>query len=404
MSGLDLNSVPGFNAITSATGGLSSILTSLTGAIGQSWDIQESSYGHNGKQVLFHVFKSATDFNAAVGDVQDTGGHRKVAIVFPYQDGQSTDDLGREGEAFDFNILLFGQNYKAQYKKLLKEFDNPTPGTLMHPVRGKMSVVAHHWTVVHASEKRQAVAIRVRFIEHSFSVNYSTIPVSKTVPSALTTAIGFLSTISKVLTAVQSIEFVARSTINLVSSLIAGYQSGYTNSLTQLNQTFNPTGSSSIPTLQPTIAGQDQSVYTVAGSANDAFQATSPLVAAQSQQLTAALASQQAVDSVSALTASLADIVATIEEIEGGQGSLIFYDQVLAMKQSIISLQDLLNIGLQTSNNTVVTFLTPRDMSVREVCFASGLSPDDSYDVEVLNPSLLSMNFIPKGTIVQVPT
>lgn len=404
MSGFDLNTIPGFEAITSLTGGLGGLLGSLTGAIAQNWDIQEASYGHNGKQILFHVFKSSTDYNAAVGDVHDASGHRKIPIVFPYQDGQSSDDLGRKGEVFEFNVLIFGPQYKAQYQKLLKELNDPTPGTLIHPVRGSLTVAAEEWDVVHASDKRQAVALKIRFIEHSFSVDYSTIPASKNVPSALTTALGFLSLISKVLTAAQSIEFVAKNTTNLVAALIGQYQTGYTATLSQLNQTFNPNSNAAIPTLLPTVAGQDPSVYTLAGSANDAFQATSPLVASQSVQLTAALASQQAVDSVAALCTLLNTYVTQIEATEQGQGALIFYDQVISMKQSIIALQEMLEVGLQTSSNTVVTYKLPRDMSVREVCFANGLFPDNSYDLEVLNPQLLSVNLIPKGTIVQVPT
>lgn len=400
----DLNTIPGFDALTSLTGGLGGLLGSLTGAIAQNWDIQESSYGHNGKQILFHVFKTSTDYNAAVGDVHDTSGHRKIPIIFPYQDGQSSDDLGRKGEVFEFNVVIFGPQYKSQYTKLLKELNDPTPGTLIHPVRGSLTVAAEEWDVTHASDQKQAVTLKIRFIEHSFSVDYSTIPVSKNVPSALTTALGFLSLISKVLTAVQSIEFVAKNTTNLVAALIGGYQTGYTATLSQLNQTFNPNSNAALPTLLPTVAGQDPSVYTVAGSANDAFQATSPLVDAQSVQLTAALASQQAVDSVAALCALLNTYVEQIEATEQGQGALIFYDQIISMKQSIIALQEMLEVGLQTSSNTVVTYKLPRDMSVREVCFANGLFPDNSYDLEVLNPQLLSVNLIPKGTIVQVPT
>lgn len=400
----DLNTIPGFDALTSLTGGLGGLLGSLTGAIAQNWDIQESSYGHNGKQILFHVFKTSTDYNAAVGDVHDTSGHRKIPIIFPYQDGQSSDDLGRKGEVFEFNVVIFGPQYKSQYTKLLKELNDPTPGTLIHPVRGSLTVAAEEWDVTHASDQKQAVTLKIRFIEHSFSVDYSTIPVSKNVPSALTTALGFLSLISKVLTAVKSIEFVAKNTTNLVAALIGGYQTGYTATLSQLNQTFNPNSNAALPTLLPTVAGQDPSVYTVAGSANDAFQATSPLVDAQSVQLTAALASQQAVDSVAALCALLNTYVEQIEATEQGQGALIFYDQIISMKQSIIALQEMLEVGLQTSSNTVVTYKLPRDMSVREVCFANGLFPDNSYDLEVLNPQLLSVNLIPKGTIVQVPT
>jgi len=143
----------------------------------------------------------------------------------------------------------------------------------------------------------------------------------------------------------------------------------------------------------------------VASSPNNAFSGTGSVNASQgSSQLTAALASQQAVDMVSALRTTLESSIEQIEASENGQGALIYFDQILLLKQSANSMQSVLELGLQTSSNTVITYKTPRDMSVREVCFANGLTPDNSYDIEVLNPDLLSLNLIPMGTIVQVPT
>lgn len=402
---------PGQSSVNSAAagvGGISSLLTSLTGAIGNSWDIDEGSYGHNGVQILFHVFKTAVDnFSAAVDSVQDNAGNRKIPLIFPYVDGQSTDHLGRKGESFDINILIFGPNYKAQYKKLIQEFVKPNPGRLIHPVRGIIAVVPEDWVVTHSSDKKQAVALRVRFIEHSFFVNYSAIQVNLTVPSALTAAIAFISQIAKGLALVQSLAFIASNTRNLVTALLSNYQAGYTDLLGQLNQTFNPDNSLSIPGLNPLVAGQSNQTFGVAASFSDVFSGTGALTQAQSgqsQQLTAALSTEQAIDSVRALRTSLESQIEQIEATEQGQGALIFYDQILLLKQSAQSMVDVLNTGIQTSKNTIITYMTPRDMSVREVCFANGLTPDDSYDVEVLNPQLLSMNLIPKGTIVQVPT
>lgn len=405
---LDLNTINGF---ASLTGDVSSLLTSISGAIGGTWNIQEASYGHNGKQILFHVFKSSANYNAAVDHVQDSGGHRKIPIVFPYQDGQSTDDLGREGESFDFNILIHGPNYKAQYQKLLAEFNDPTPGTLIHPIKGKITVVAQSWIQTHMSSTKQAVALKVRFLEHSFSVDYSVADVAKNVPSALTSAISFISTISSAITFAQSIAFVASNTRNLVAAILQGYLKSYTANLNRLNQTFNGSGAvtgiggSLIPGLAPTVSGQDSGVFPVAASPNSAFNGTGTTVDAQgSQQLNSALASQQAIDSIAALRVLLNSYILQIEATEDNQGSLIFYDTILSLKESAVSIQSVLELGLQTSNNTVVTYKTPREMSAREVCFANGLSPDNSYDIEVLNPSLLSLNLIPRGTIVQVPT
>lgn len=398
----NLNTQSGLDALASA----SSALTSLAGAISKEWDIDEGSYGHDGNQILFHVFKTATDnFDAAVDQVQDTAGRRKIPLIFPYTDGQSTDDIGRNGEMFDINVLIFGTKYKNQYKALLKELNDPRPGNLIHPVRGKITVAAADWVTTHSSDKKQAVALRIRFIEHSFSVSFSSIPDSKDVSSALTSAIAFIASIANAVTLVQSIGFIAANTINLVSALLGKNGSDYADTLSKLNQTFNPNTQGLIPGLSPTVAGQDPTLFNVAGSPGSTFAGTQSVQTAQaSQQLTSALAAQQAIDTVAALRTSIASSITQIAATEAGQGSLIFYDQILLLKQSIVSITNVLNLGLQSSNNQIINYMTPRDMSVREVCFANGLRPDSSYDVEILNPGLLSMNMIPKGTLVQVPT
>jgi prophage DNA circulation protein len=393
--------------VTTGVAGASTLLQQISGAIGNTWDIDEGSYGHDGDQILFHIFKTPTDdFDAALPQIQDTGGHRKVPIVFPYVAGQSTDDLGRKGEIFDIDVLIFGPNYKQQYVDLLRELDDPRPGILVHPVRGQITVAAEDWIVTHASDKKQAVTLKIKFIEHNFSVDYSQIDVADNVPSALTSAVSFLGKISQAIAAVQSIEFVISNTKNLVTALLGGYQGQYTAALIQLNKTFNPNKSAAIPGLAPTVSGQSQTLFNVATNFNDVFVGTSTVNNAQStqtQELTAALATQQAIDVVSATRIGLESDIEQIEATESGDGTLIFYDIILMLKESAVAMQLVLELGIQTSNNTVITYRTPRDMSVREVCFANGLTPDHSYDVEVLNPDLLSMNLIEKGTIVKVP-
>lgn len=398
--GLDLNTLPGLNALA----GVSGLLTSLTGAIAGQWDIDEGSYGHDGKQVLFHVFKTAVDFNAAVDQIQDTSGRRKIPIIYPYAEGQSTDDIGRDGDVFDVNVLIHGPHYKAQYKKLLRELNDPRPGDFIHPVKGKNTVAAQSWIQTHSSAEKQAVALRIRFIEHTFSVSFTSTPDAKNVNSALTTAIGFIAKIANAVSTVQSIAFVAINTKNLVAALLGKNGSDYADTLSALNQTFNPASSGLIPGLAPTVPGQDPTVFGVASAPNNAFAGTQTVTSTQtSPELTAALAAQQAIDQVGALRTSFAASIAQIAATELGQGSLIFYDQILALKQSVVAVTNVLTLGLQSSNNSIVNYVTPRDMSVREVCFANGLTPDSSYDVEVLNPNLLSLNLIPKGTKVQVP-
>ncbi len=378
--GFDLNTPGGFAALTgglgdlnAGVGGAAAILNSFAGGIAQNWDIVESSYGHTSPgspkkdvQIKFHIFNTAADFNAAVDQVQDTGGRRKIPIIFPYREGQSTDDLGGMGESFDFNVLIFGPNYKAQYKKLLLEMNKPEPGVLIHPVRGPINAVAESWLVTHSCDKRQAVALRIRFIQHTFNVTYANIPDTKNVFSVLTAAIGFLAEISAIINKVESVLFVVANTRALVKAVLEGYFNSYTYTLSNLNQTFNPGTSASlpgiIPGLNPTVPGQDPNVFGVVTNPSpenaNAFAGTGSTVASQatgsSQQLSAAVASQQAVALVIALREQLQTGIEEIQATEGGEGALIFYDDILTLKQSSIAIQNVLEAGLQSSKNKII--------------------------------------------------
>lgn len=405
MSNLNLGTASGFAKATLSSAqngisGASSVLNQIAGLNNEKWDIEESAYGHDPKKlVVFHVFKSVLDYNGAVDQVEDTISRRVVPFKFPYKDGQTTEDLGREGETIDFNILIFGQNYYQAYTTLLKEFNNPAPATLLHPVRGPMTVKFHEARVVHKSSERQAVAIHAKFVEHTFDVSFkSSVPTTK---SLLAKAVGFISSINGVLTAVQS-NLAAFSVIQKsLSTSVSGYQSTYTQALVALNTTFNSGSSTDLPSLLPTNQGNSTS-FPTAVAPNDPFAGT------KSQDISAlqspVLSASQARDQVSSVRATLSQLISDMEAAANGQGALIFYDQILTLRESGIALQQALELGIQTSNASVKNFTTPSVMSVREVCFENGITPDRSQELITLNPSLLSANLIPVGTILLVPT
>src|SRR5690606_86516 len=103
MPGLDIGNAADFSRI--AQGTLGNLVDLFGGRDPRDWDIQEASY--NG--VKFHVFELSTIFNGVkkvnwnggLSNVTDQSGRRKVIFKYPYVDGQTTDDLGREGETFD---------------------------------------------------------------------------------------------------------------------------------------------------------------------------------------------------------------------------------------------------------------------------------------------------------------
>lgn len=403
MSTLNLNNATDFARLTLSNA--SGLLNQLTGLNNEQWDIQESAYGHPpGALVIFHIFKTSADYNGAVAMVQDTLKRRVVPFKFPYVDGQTTDDLGRDGETFDFDILLFGDGYYAAYLKLIAEFNKPAPGTLIHPVRGPIVAKFVGATVTHRSETRKAVALRCTFVEHNFEVSFAA--AKDTTKSVLAKAVAFLATIANLVNKIDSNLNVLSNVRNAIKAAVAQYHTDYTNTLVAMNTTFNNGSSNDIPGLLPNN-GSPVSSFPVLESPSDPFSGLTPqqIQAAQSP----ALASLQAIDRVSALRTQLNGVIATIEDaaVDGipNQGSLLFYDDILDLKSSSVAMQRVLELGLQSSQATIKKYTVPNEvMSVREVCFANGLSPDRSYDLEVLNPDLLSLNLIPRGTVVQVPT
>ncbi len=424
MGNLNLNNPVDFAKATLSTA--SNALLTLTGLQGESWDIEEAAYGHPETSasinsgapkksltdillgpskpglppglVVFHIFKSAADYGAGVASVEDTGGRRKVPFVFPYRDGQTTDDLGRKGETFDFNILLHGQNYRTVYDKLMKEFNDPRPGTLVHPVRGRLIVAVQDWTITHSNDQRNAMALRVRFTEHNFNVAFTPLSSSgkpNSFKAALTSALEFFATADRILTAIESNIFVAQSFKSTVAAAIASYNDAYSATLTNLNSTFNNGSSSDIPGLVPSNTGDN---YPLAGSASDVLSAVP--TTSSSGTLSSALAAQQAQDQVKALRVQLNSVIASMST---GEGAVLFYEEILDLKQSAIAVQDVLELGLQSSQARVSKYKTPRVMSIREVAFAIGFPVDDVIELELLNPQLLSVNELPKDTELTVP-
>lgn len=397
---MDLNNPVDFAKSTMSP--ISGLLNSLTGAINANWDIQESAYGHpsyalkNPEDALikFHIFKTASPHGAAVPRVEDIGGRRKVPFKYPYVDGQTTDDLGREGESFDFDILLYGPKYYDAYKILFEEFNNPIPGTLIHPVRGHIRCGAHEWRVTHSNEQVQAVAIHVKFIEHNFDASFA--DPKKTTKSALADAIAFFAKIDNVLTSIQSNINAALNFVKAIGAAIEAFKALFASNLSDLNRTFNPGTSSDLPGLFPT---RNSGTFPNAQSPND-FMASVPDLSSATQTI---LASQQAKDQIIDLRKKANKLIAQIEAANGGQGALLFYAEIQTLRSSVVAMQTVLEIGLQSSQANLISYRTPLDMSMREVAFANGLDLSRVADLQILNPDILSHNYLPKGTLLLVP-
>lgn len=75
-------------------------------------------------------------------------GERRLAQHgVPYRDGDDVEDLGRKARPFSFTVVVFGTNYEIELQKLLAALDTPGPGELIHPIYGRLDVLARRWKV-----------------------------------------------------------------------------------------------------------------------------------------------------------------------------------------------------------------------------------------------------------------
>lgn len=402
MSKFDLSKAQDFQAATigSASGILQTL--ALAGRDPSKWDLLEGSYNN----VLFHVFQSKTEYQAELPRISDRGGRRKVKYKFPYKDGQTTDDLGREPESFDVEVLFHGNRYMQGFVALKAQLDKPTPGVLVHPVRGNIKCVPETYEIVHESQSRKALTIKVSFTEHNFTIGDLRDFKDTSVKGALATALGVISTINNVITNVIGSALFVNSLKNQVKQALTDYSNQFGTTLTNLNQIFNKNSSSDIPGLLPVNDGGNRNPdgtlastnFTIATSPNDVISSVN-----LSQQTQTALAVGTVTKQVVAIRQQLATIIATIESGANGQGSLEFHDDVVNLKETGILMQDCLEKGIASSQIQVIAFIVPRDMSLREVAFMNSLEPDRVVDLDLLNPNLESINLLRKGTTVQVP-
>jgi prophage DNA circulation protein len=422
MSNFDLGNAADFSQITGGA------LTDVGKAFGfnpSDWDIREGSY--NG--VLFHVFKSKADWNGALSRISDIGGRRKVKYQFPYLDGQTTDDLGRKPGHFDLDVLIFGKNYLKCLNALEAEFNKPTPGELVHPVRGKITCAVEDVEITHQSDQRKACALRITFIEHNFTVGSITQLTDSTLKGALSAALAVFAQVDRAINEVDGALLLARGIKNLIKSLLSSYKKASATTLTNINVSFNKKGGSSdIPALLPVNLGgtgkatsTTGGTTTAVGTGGSSAQTGSSTVASTQNfvtvrsisdpfngipvaDLSPSAAQALAVPQVTKQVQDLRDQLATIlQAIEASPAALELFDTAISLRQTAVLIQTALERGVAQSNAHITDFTVPRVMSIREVCWANGLSPERSEDVDILNPDLESVNMIAPGTVVKVP-
>ena len=378
------------------------------------------------------------NFSAALPRVHDTTGRRKVFYQFPFQDGQTTGDLGRKPFRFEFDVVFFGQNYFTGYQNLYNVLNQPSPGYLIHPVLGKIQCVPTDWDVTHENTQRLALTMRITFEEHTYnqSLPYATVPglltpvgtsSPTTFKSAIVAAMNVFQSITAVNTAIQAQTSYAKSLVNGAVNLVNGVQSSVLLTLQSLYLSFSPAStalSPDLPALLPVnlggqalpSGGQQSALYPMTDSSNTPFSASATPSTTNTGTQAAPNANLSPTQAEAAVNAVLMQIEQTVEALNSstpetpgalpGQGALDFYDQVLTLKQIGQSLVTACIQGIASSQQTTTTFTvdpTLISVSIFEVAFAIGLPVNYADQIRILNPQLESVNFIPGGTVLNIP-
>ncbi len=429
------------------------------------WAIAEGTYRggrKNARTVNFHVFRKKSDYQAGLPRMTDQGGRRAAKYAFPYKDGHTTDDLGAQGEEFDAEIVLHGPYYKVGMGRLLKEFNDPIPGYLEHPVRGSVRAKAVSWTMDHSHDAKSAVLMRVRFTTHDFESIFDDTTLIKTPKAALQKVIGALNKIAAAIAAVRQIVGVVTSLVENIKQKIQAFYSAYQSLAADAASAFGMTGNDIAavlpinqggnvapataggrtaggvnPDADPGLFGSNPSTTITAGTAGLSItvnnfikvsnrfttivQPTDPFAnipldllgdvaraAIQQTQLAKRVEEQRAM-----VNEIAADIDALIAVLVNAQIGLIgkaaaavetMLNSKVTMLEACDAMATLLKAGSANGRPVIINYTVPRSMSLREAAFLNGLKPQDGEDISVLNPSLDSVNDVPRGTVLKIPT
>jgi hypothetical protein len=402
-------------------GALSNILSTFSGKTVALWDIEEASYISNATRqanpnalpAVFHVFQTQQPFKAGLAQVSDNYGRRKVKYMFPYKDGQASDDLGKKPADYAFDVIIHGPNYLSGLQNLVNELSQPTPGVLTHPVFGDIDVIVEDYTMAHSSEERLAVHLQLKFSENSFTIqdafDIAAGPAGgkssfqSAIANVLSAFANFQTAVNAVTAKLQAISTLRQQIIQSIND----FQSYYAQVAGQINAAFSsdPTQIASLfPVNLGGILNSDGTVVNppITGglSPNDPF-ANVP-VSELSAAAQTAIAQIQVQNALQGAWTQGAALIKSMEATLNGQGALAFHDNVLDIKNSLLFLENAITAGLAQSNFKVFLYTLPWDMSAREVCFRNNISLDNVDEIGILNPNLDSTNQIPMGTVLTV--
>lgn len=364
----------------------------------------------------------------AVDQISDSGGRRLAIYEYPYRDGQRVADLGRKGETFTFNIKFHGQNYLTKFQEFLSiVVDSNEPGILTHPVRsgnsnGSIPVKFRDWDFLHRYDEFNAVTIKATFIEDNtdalananlpaasqdsalrsalqaltdtqsfIASTISTVGADLLLPAAITAGMKTrLASISSQISGLLGSLAATYSTDAQIQALVAqaGSVTGGINKLTAGTVLEQTSGGSQAAQLPP--------VYQVGFDSATQTQITAQITSYVNANQ---ISPQQAVYLANSARSSISAAIAEVETNFGNGG----YDIEIAYRSLSVTIQQAVESSLSSAQSLVTLYTTPVDMSLRQIAFLNGLTPDDQNALEALNPYLASVNLVPEGTQVTVP-
>lgn len=401
MSRLDLSKAADFSILTQQN--LTNVNALLGGKDPREWDIVEASYDN----VLIHIFLSKSTYQAGLPSVRDNGGRRVVDLVYPYRDGQTTDDLGRKGSVFNLDFMIFGMRYQEGLTRILQAFNNPRPAKFIHPVRGEFLVKITDYTITHQHDQRKCAHFTATFVEHNFTIGNPRQLTDSSVKGALSAALSIFKAIDAALVTIENATLFVRGVKIALTALLNTYKATNASTLTQMNATFNTRGGSSdIPALLPTNAGGlrlpngslSSDNFIVVRSPSDAFSGI-PVETLTSEALLAT-----AINNLTKqVVARREELAIILQAISDAGGDLELYDTIIELRTTAVLLQEVLERGAASSNAKVIDYVVPRTMSLREAAFLNGIGPNRVEELDLLNPFLLSINLVEKDTVIKVP-
>lgn len=101
-------------------------------------------------------------------------GARALAVhQVPFRDGAALDDLGLQARRFAVRAIFFGPDYERRLQAFLNALETPGAADLVHPIWGRVRVLASDWSEEHQAELVDGAEISVTFVEDSGAVTFA---------------------------------------------------------------------------------------------------------------------------------------------------------------------------------------------------------------------------------------